>query len=322
MNRILIIEDEPAIRLGVEEYLSSHGYAVLKSADGREGFELALKENPDLILLDINLPSLNGIQVCRMLREKSFRKPIIMLTSMAEQVDKIVGLEVGANDYVTKPFDFRELLARIAANLRYTEEKIPEDKIIEDKTVLDKNIVDKTIVQTSKIDTLQRHLLAIMFSDMVEYSKKMNENEKLTLVHLKAHDQIIENTVIKFSGKVIEITGDGFLASFESATSALKCCINIQEKFGEYNTDKSEQEKIKIRIGLHIGDVVEFEGGMKGDTINIAKRVQENAESESIYISENFYLIVKGKTDAKFQKLGAFDLKNIKEQIDLYKVVL
>ena len=321
MSKILIIEDDLAIQLGVEEYLSSQGYTIFKSSDGKKGYELALKEKPDLILLDVNLPSLNGLQVCRMLREKSFRNPIVMLTSMADQVDKIVGLEVGADDYVTKPFDFRELLARIRAHMKYLDDRPTEDDGDLNKTSFDKTIMEKTVLESDKYETLQRHLLAVMFSDMVEYSKKMNENEKLTLVHLKAHDQIIDNAIIKFNGKVIEITGDGFLASFESATNALKCCKNIQEQFKEYNASISEQEAVKIRIGLHIGDVVEMEGKIKGDTINIAKRIQENAEPESIYLSEIFYLTVKGKTETEFKNLGEFNLKNINEQINIYKVI-
>jgi DNA-binding response OmpR family regulator len=317
MSKILIIEDDPSIQLGVEEYLSSQGYTVAKSSDGKQGYDIALSENPDLVLLDVNLPSLNGLQVCRMLREKNFHNPIIMLTSMSDQVDKIVGLEVGADDYVTKPFDFRELLARIRAQLKYKDNKLTGDK-----NNLNRTADDKTILQTDKSETLQRHLLAVMFSDMVEYSKKMNEDEKLTLAHLKAHDQIIEKSVKKFNGKVIEKTGDGFLTSFESAANALKCCKNIQEKFKEHNSSKSEKEAVKIRIGLHIGDVVEFEGKIKGDTVNIAKRIQENAEPESIYLSEIFYLTVKGKTETEFKSLGAINLKNIKEPIEIYKVII
>jgi len=310
MSKILLIEDDPAIQLGVEEYLSSQGYTVAVSSDGKQGYEIALKDEPDLILLDVNLPSINGLQVCRMLREKDFRNPIIMLTSMADQVDKIVGLEVGADDYVTKPFDSRELLARIRAHLKYKNNKLTG------------NIKNQNNTADDKIETLQRHLLAVMFTDIVEYSKKMNEDEKLTLAHLKAHDQIIEKSLIKFNGDLIEKTGDGFLVSFESATNALKCCKNIQEKFKKYNTSKSEKEAVKIRIGLHIGDVVEFEGKIKGDTVNIAKRIQENAEPDSIYLSEIFYLTVKGKTETEFNSLGAFELKNIKEPIEIFKVIL
>lgn len=229
MNKILIIEDDPAIQLGVKEYLSSNGYEILLSSDGKEGYDLGIKENPDLILLDINLPSVNGLEVCRILREKNFRNPIIMLTSMSDQIDKIVGLEVGADDYITKPFNFRELLARIRAQLKYASNIYRNDEI---KATQEKNS-----------ETIRRHLLVVMFSDMVEYSKKMNENEDLALTQLKVHDRIIENAVIEFSGKVIEKTGDGFLSTFESAANALDSCKIIQQQFKEYN---SANQKMKL----------------------------------------------------------------------------
>ena len=96
--RILIIEDDPAIQAGMKEMLALENYEVFVCSDGKEGLDTAMKENPDLILLDISLPSMSGFDVCRKLREKNFRNPIIMLTSRGEQGDKILGLELGAND--------------------------------------------------------------------------------------------------------------------------------------------------------------------------------------------------------------------------------
>lgn len=301
MKRILIIEDDPAISLGLTEYLSEEGFKISKASDGKMGFDLALQENPDLILLDVNLPTMEGIQICRKLREHGFKNPIIMLTSKSETVDKIVGLEVGADDYVTKPFDTRELLARIHTNLRRQE-------------------TEKSYSQSGSNDELQRHLLAIMFSDMKNYSKKMNKDEKFALELLQDHNEIMKFSINKFYGKVVEIIGDAFLASFESALDCLNCCIHIQKKFNEYNLLKPKNEKIKVRIGVHVGDVIEFEGGLKGDALNVAARIQQIAEPGTIYASENFYLTVKGKTDTEFKKLGSFELKNIKGEIDIYVV--
>jgi len=116
--RILIIEDEPDLLRGLSLNLKAEGYAVLTAARGDTGTELALRERPDLILLDIMLPGMNGLDVCRELRKRGFSAPIIMLTAKAEEVDRVVGLEIGADDYVTKPFGIRELLARIRARLR------------------------------------------------------------------------------------------------------------------------------------------------------------------------------------------------------------
>jgi DNA-binding response OmpR family regulator len=116
--RILIVEDEEALLKGLELNLAREGYQILTAANGEEGMRLALRENPHLVLLDIMLPGINGLDVCRELRSKGFDAPIIMLTAKSEEVDRVVGLEIGADDYVTKPFSRRELLARIRVRLR------------------------------------------------------------------------------------------------------------------------------------------------------------------------------------------------------------
>ena len=116
--RILIIEDEPDLLRGLALNLKAEGYGVLTASRGDAGIEQALRERPELVLLDIMLPGMNGLDVCRELRRKGFEAPIIMLTAKAEEVDRVVGLEIGADDYVTKPFGIRELLARIRARLR------------------------------------------------------------------------------------------------------------------------------------------------------------------------------------------------------------
>jgi len=117
--KILIIEDEIKIARFVELELKYEGYDVEKANDGRQGLEIALKGEYDLILLDIMIPSMNGIEVLRRLRENS-NVPVIMLTAKDEVMDKVIGLDMGANDYVTKPFAIEELLARIRATLKTT----------------------------------------------------------------------------------------------------------------------------------------------------------------------------------------------------------
>lgn len=115
---ILIVEDDPDIRAGLADALESEGYAALTAPDGKQGLALARQQRFDLILLDIMMPGLSGYDVCRELRRRDTSTPIIMLTAKGAEVDKVVGLELGADDYVTKPFGLRELLARVAAALR------------------------------------------------------------------------------------------------------------------------------------------------------------------------------------------------------------
>ena len=119
-KKILVVDDERRIVDIVAFNLHKEGYDVICAYDGEEGFRLAQAEKPELIILDIMMPGLDGFEVCRRVREKS-QVPIIMLTARTEEVDKVLGLELGADDYVTKPFSNRELMARVKANLRRTD---------------------------------------------------------------------------------------------------------------------------------------------------------------------------------------------------------
>ena len=119
-TRILIVEDDPHILLGLEEILKSDGFEVAVCNRGDQAIESASKFRPDLIVLDVMLPGLSGYDICKKLRAKKVATPILMLTAKGQEIDKVVGLNLGADDYVTKPFGVRELLARIHALLRRT----------------------------------------------------------------------------------------------------------------------------------------------------------------------------------------------------------
>ncbi|MGH7318899.1 MAG: response regulator transcription factor [Candidatus Rokuibacteriota bacterium] len=118
MARILIVDDEPEIVRGLEHNLRFEGYETVAAANGQDAIAAASREAPDLILLDIMMPKLSGWDVCRALRAKGIDVPIVMLTARGEEMDRVLGLELGADDYVTKPFSLRELLARVRAVLR------------------------------------------------------------------------------------------------------------------------------------------------------------------------------------------------------------
>jgi len=117
-EKILIIEDEEDLVKGIKMNLVDEGYEVNYALDGKEGLEKALKEKPDLILLDIMLPGMNGLEICKELRHNKMDIPILMLTAKGEEIDKVIGFEIGADDYISKPFSIRELLARVKAHLR------------------------------------------------------------------------------------------------------------------------------------------------------------------------------------------------------------
>jgi two-component system alkaline phosphatase synthesis response regulator PhoP len=125
--KILVVEDEPNMVAGLRDNFEFEGYQVITARDGMEGLQRALDESPDLVVLDVMMPKMSGLEVCKQLRAKRGSIPIIMLTARGQEVDKVVGLELGADDYVTKPFSIRELLARVKAVLRRTS-VVPKDQ--------------------------------------------------------------------------------------------------------------------------------------------------------------------------------------------------
>ena len=127
MAKILIVEDEPNMVAGLRDNFEYEGYEVITAGDGAVGLERALNDSPDLVVLDVMMPRMSGLDVCKQLKAKRPSIPIIMLTARGQEVDKVVGLELGADDYVTKPFSIRELMARVKAVLRRAQ-TVPKDQ--------------------------------------------------------------------------------------------------------------------------------------------------------------------------------------------------
>jgi DNA-binding response OmpR family regulator len=131
MKRILIVDDEPKIVRGLKPYFRQAGFEVLTAYDGPEALRVARRDHPDLIVLDLMLPGMDGLDVARTLRQEGNFVPIVMLTARVEETDKLIGLELGADDYVTKPFSPRELVARVRAILRRVDGPKPTREILE-----------------------------------------------------------------------------------------------------------------------------------------------------------------------------------------------
>jgi DNA-binding response OmpR family regulator len=153
MPKIMIVEDDPTLVETLEYNLRRQEYEVYTASNGRAAIAMARQEQPDLILLDLMLPGLDGLEVCRMLRQE-MNVPILMLTARTEEVDKVVGLEVGADDYMTKPFSMRELLARIKALLRRV--RLTREEMESEEQVVD---AERWTLESLKIDLTRREVL-------------------------------------------------------------------------------------------------------------------------------------------------------------------
>ena len=148
METVLIIEDDAAMLRGLKDNFAYAGYTVITAADGEKGLDTALDARPDLILLDIMLPKINGYEICRLLRKEKLDMPIIMLTAKGEESDIVLGLNLGADDYITKPFSIKELLARVNAFLRRRRQDEQTEIYNFDSFVL--NIPNRTLTMDGK----------------------------------------------------------------------------------------------------------------------------------------------------------------------------
>lgn len=304
-KKILIVEDEAPIARGLKDLLQSEDYAVSIVSNGRETVKKVRTLHPHLVLLDINLPDITGLEVCRQLRASGFAQPIMMLTSRVEQVDKIIGLDAGADDYVTKPFDSRELLTRVRAHLRRVE-RLPEP--------------GSSLLAATPLPREKRRLLAVMFTDIKGFAGKMNADEQRALKLLNIHNAIVQKAVRQAGGRVVEIIGDAFLVAFESALRAVECAVAIQHSLRKRNQSALKQNQISVRIGIHLGDVLEVGEKLRGDTINIAARLQQMAGAGHVNVSEGVFEIIKGRTKIKAVRLGRRKVKNIKQPITVYRL--
>jgi len=180
-RKILVVDDEKPIVDLISFNLKKEGHEIIEAHDGEEAYNLALNEKPDLILLDVMLPKMDGFTVCRKLREK-ISTPIIMITAKEEEVDKVLGLELGADDYMTKPFGIRELIARVKANLRRTEiENQPEVQELQDEMKIGDLVINFTRYEVSKdnkvIDLTLREFELLKF--LANYSGQVFSREAL-----------------------------------------------------------------------------------------------------------------------------------------------
>jgi len=180
MKKILIIEDDPATITGLEESLKDEHIEVSTTKSGQMGYEKALDGKYDLIILDIMLPDKNGTEICRDLRKNGVSTPILMLTGKKEETDKVIGLEIGADDYVTKPFSLRELIARVRALLRRPQEIRPEvEEYLFSDVYLNfkRNEVKKgnTQIKLSAMEFKVMHYFVQREGEVIERNQLLNE---------------------------------------------------------------------------------------------------------------------------------------------------
>jgi class 3 adenylate cyclase len=293
---IVVVEDEATQRQLLAEYLAGQNFRVSAVDSGAALHRVVEREAPALVLLDVGLPGEDGFALVRRLREKSSRIGIIMVTSAADTVDRVVGLETGADDYITKPFQPRELLARVRSVLRRGS---PE-----------------------RDAAPARRIAAILAADIAGYSRLVGDDEEGTLARLRALRRgLIEREIDAHRGRIVRVMGDGYLIEFSSAVDAVRCAMALQRGMAAAAQEPAER-RLQFRVGINVGDVLADGDDILGDSVNIAARLEGIAEPGGICLSAAAYEQIRGKLDIAVADIGEPELKNIARPVRAYRVQL
>jgi class 3 adenylate cyclase len=292
---IVVVEDEAVERQLLADYLAGQNFRVSAVDGGAALHRLVEHDAPSLVLLDVGLPGEDGFALVRWLREKTSRVGIIMVTASGDTIDRVAGLEAGADDYVTKPFAPRELLARVKSVLRRFS---PEREAAP-----------------------ARRIAAILAADVAGFSRLVGADEEGTLERLRAlRTKLIDPEVGAHKGRIVRVMGDGLLVEFASAIDAVLCAVAVQRAAAA--AAAPSERPIRLRVGINVGDVLADGDDILGDNVNIAARLEGIAEPGGICLSAAAYEQVRGRLDLAVADLGEQDLKNIARPLRAYRVVL
>jgi DNA-binding response OmpR family regulator len=293
---IVVVEDEATQRQLLADYLAGQNFRVSAVDSGAALHRLVERDAPALVLLDVGLPGEDGFALVRRLREKSSRIGIIMVTSAGDTVDRVVGLETGADDYITKPFEPRELLARV-------------------RSVLRRGAAERDAASA-------RRIAAIVAADVAGYSRLVGDDEEGTLARLRAlRRALIYGETDAHRGRVVRVMGDGFLIEFSSAIDAVRCAVAVQRGMAAA-ADEPAERRLQFRVGINVGDVLADGEDILGDAVNIAARLEGIAEPGGICLSAAAYEQIRGKLDIAVADIGEPELKNIARPVRAYRVLL
>jgi adenylate cyclase len=168
----------------------------------------------------------------------------------------------------------------------------------------------------------ERRLAAIMFTDIEGFTRSAQANEALTLQLLEEHRSLLRPVFSSYGGTEVKTMGDAFLVEFRSALDAVLCAAELQKRLAERNTRVSDRERLKVRVGIHMGDVVHGAGDVYGDAVNVASRIEPLAKGGGICVSEQVYESVRNKTELEFEALGEVELKNVQFALRVYRILL
>jgi adenylate cyclase len=337
-NKILIVDDEPFNLDLLEQELAEHAYVIERAADGIDALHKAARFDPDVILLDYMMPKMNGLDVLRRLRadEKQKTIPVILLTAKASQEDKVAGLEAGADDYVTKPFDAFELLARVRAMLRI---KQMHDSLAQWNAGL-RQQVERQVEELELMCKLKRFLApqiadAVLKSDDQSLFKSHRREITVVYLDLRSYHAEMGRLIFKYEGTLERFAGDGIIIFFNDPLpcenhpeTAVRMALEMRDRARELrSTWRKMGYDLALGVGLASGyatiGTLGFEGRMDYGTVgnlpNLAARLCAEAQGDQILTDQKTMSRLEASVDAA--PLDPLQLKGFSRPVAAYNIL-
>jgi adenylate cyclase len=344
MPTILIADDRPDFVQLLRDLLSVEGYQIVTAEDGREALEVLYQCSPDLVLLDLNMPVMNGYEVCQRIKANPTTAdiPVLMLTAWADPEYRVKGLELGAEDYLAKPFDHRELLARIQTRLRAKQEadrlRAVQRTIRETfERYVPLHVVERLLADPSQVTlggALQ--LVTVLFADLRGYTTLAETLRPEQLVDvLNGHLTVAAQAVLAFDGTISQYAGDLVMAIFNAplpqpdhALRAAQAALQLCQEMAIYHTSMPAELRMEFGIGIASGEAVVGNIGAKeflhytaiGDTVNLAQRLEEIAGGGEILLNERAREFLDS-TSARVEPRGITSIRGRSESAAVYALL-
>ncbi len=294
---VMLVDDDADIRATIAEYLEINGLSVLQAGSGAECRKLVADHDIDLAILDLNLPDEGGLSLCRFLGDTTSMAIIMLTGAGADLVERVVGLEVGADDYLAKPFELREVLARARSALRRAEKSR-------------KAFRDIALQGDEYTGTSDRVLLTILFTDIVGSTELVATlGDQSWFDKLKQFLDISEDKIITNGGIKIKSTGDGIMAAFDTPGRAIRSASAIQEK--------AKRLDLEIRAAIHTGECVVNGDDIAGVAVHVTARILGFADASEIVVSSTVKQLMTG-SGVKFVERGEHRLKGLDDPWQLF----
>ena len=347
--KVLLVDDEPETLRLVRKVLQADGCEVLEATDGLQALDLFRNEKPDLVLLDIVMPRLDGLAVLRAIREEDQATAVIMASALSSEKLTLEAMLAGADDYVSKPFPLKEMRVRIRQALEKTRLRRDNIRLQKEVNALNAKVrellerymppsVVQRLINEPGLPELggERQIITVLFADIRGFTRlaeKMTPNQLVEMLNF--YLALTADAIMKYEGTLDKFMGDGAMGVYNAplpqpdhALRAVKSALALQKRLSREQAKKGDNLlPLKIGIGIHTGEAIVGNIGTPylmnytavGDAVNLARRLQELAQGGQILISEAVYALVQKEVMA--EKLGPVTVKGKSQPVDVYNVL-